>query len=506
MTEKKPAPPVVAICIPMYGRPSSQFWRSYKNLAKPSSASELFGRAGATHTIDITSHPIVMARNMLTEEALKNCDPPATHVLMVDDDMEFPAHALHRLVSHDLPVVGGLCHNRRIPYAPIIMRRQKDRDSLGFMYSYPRGKVVECDATGAGFLLIKREVFEAISECCSDAGTAQDGGWWNQRRALSEDFAFCERAKECGFSIHVDTGLEIGHVAEVVIYSTTAEKLRPFQLDRWNPEPEINREPGAAPIASVIIPTFNQDLKHLRAAVFSAARQTVPTEVIVVDDGSDPPVPFEGWPENVHVSRHVKNGWVDVRGIQSQGGEGVPENRGIAAALNTGIKSMNTDWFCWLSSDDLYDPRKVEMQLATLRAAGPSAKLSFHRYQVFDGTESLALFSQMPNWSTVEEQMNVLARTCAINGSTVMIHKSVFEEVGLFNPEYRYAQDWEFWCRAGEKHIWYGIGEILGSRRERAGNLTQQLAEADRQDARKLRRDAEDRVITDRYAHWRRGG
>jgi glycosyltransferase involved in cell wall biosynthesis len=243
--------------------------------------------------------------------------------------------------------------------------------------------------------------------------------------------------------------------------------------------------PGA-PVASVVIPVYNQKPEVLRAAVKSALAQTVPVEVIVVDDGSDVPV------------SDVLVGLIAEDGVQVGASLRIhahPGNQGISAALNTGIADMTTDWFAWLSSDDLFDPRKVEYHLASLLAA--DAKAGYTGYNlVFDNGNMIghvvtALFPSRA------EQMKVLGRVCAINGSTVMIHRSVFDSVGLFDADYRYGQDWEFWCRAGERFFWHGIPDKLTTRRE-FGNLTARLnAKAD--PVKTAKRDAEDAAIRKRY-------
>lgn len=191
-------------------------------------------------------------------------------------------------------------------------------------------------------------------------------------------------------------------------------------------------------IASIIIPTYNQDPAKLQRAVYSALAQTVPCEVIVVDDGSDDRVRFSG------AIRH-------------------DTNRGISAAVNTGIKAMSTDWFCWLSSDDTFAPEKVEVQRHFL--ASKASLASYHAFRV-DGAGKC-----FQPWGTMHQQKRILRAGCAINGSTVMIHKDVFADVGLFDEAYRFGQDWEMWCRIGWKYRWHGLDQILGDRYT-GGNLT----------------------------------
>jgi hypothetical protein len=178
-----------------------------------------------THYFDKTDCPVEAARNILTAAALREV-PELTHLLFIDDDMIFDADAFERLVAHDLPIVGGLCHNRRPPYMPILMREYNG--GYAFVYDYDREVdergLIEVDATGAAFLLVKREVFEKIAETKEEPFTIRGPG---------EDISFCLRAKEKGYKIFVDTTVEIGHVGEVTVTSDFARRNRDFMIFPW---------------------------------------------------------------------------------------------------------------------------------------------------------------------------------------------------------------------------------------------------------------------------------
>lgn len=199
---------------------------------------------------------------------------------------------------------------------------------------------------------------------------------------------------------------------------------------------------------SIVIPVYNQRPSYLASTIESARAQTDPAEIVIVDDCSSEPVPGA-------TVTHEKN-------------------RGIAAALNSGIQAMTGGWFCWLSSDDLLSPVKVANQLAAVTSRG--YKVSYHRYYTStreDGTpEAVSIDHRV---ETQKHQRQRLASGCVINGSTVMIHRSVFDDVGLFDESYRYAQDWDMWCRIAKKYPWLYLPEILGTRRN-AGNLTERIA------------------------------
>jgi len=217
-------PPVLAICTPIASRPTHQYTLSVRSAYKPAQKHPDTGEKlpGETHLLDVVGMPIVLARQALTASALATV-PNLTHILWVDDDMCFQPDAIWRLLNHDLPIVGGLCHNRRPPsYQPILLKkfseeRRKDRGAeYGFIYDYPKGSLLPVDATGAAFLLVKREVFDHM-----------DGQeWWTPRGNVWEDISFCERARDAGFPAYVDTSLDIGHVGECMVDSAFAVRNR----------------------------------------------------------------------------------------------------------------------------------------------------------------------------------------------------------------------------------------------------------------------------------------
>lgn len=102
---------------------------------------------------------------------------------------------------------------------------------------------------------------------------------------------------------------------------------------------------NAAARVSVVIPV-RDDCENCRNAVVSALAQSLaPTEVIVVDDGSDPPLP------PIHDDQRVRQFRLDA-------------HRGPSAARNRGVAEAQGDWIAFLDADDLWRPDKLERQLA----------------------------------------------------------------------------------------------------------------------------------------------
>ena len=215
--------PVIAVCIPLLRRGGLHplTFRSLLGLRFPEGAEHFYST-----TIDL---PVADARNEITRLALDN--PKVTHLLYVDSDIVFEGDALLQLLEHDLHVVGGLCHGRRDPYPPMLMYKQEGNESsngYAFRYDYPANQIVSVDATGCAFLLVKREVFLYTKPLAW-------ARWFEERQGYSEDVSFCQRVKESGLSINVDTETEIGHVAEITVIDGFARKNRTALLNPYKP-------------------------------------------------------------------------------------------------------------------------------------------------------------------------------------------------------------------------------------------------------------------------------
>src|SRR5437773_3781756 len=101
---------------------------------------------------------------------------------------------------------------------------------------------------------------------------------------------------------------------------------------------------------SVVIPTYNY-ARYLPEAIDSALAQThAPLEVIVVDDGStdDTPRVLAVYGDRIRVIRQA--------------------NRGPGAARNTGIAAARGEYVGFLDADDVWLPRKLELQMARFEA------------------------------------------------------------------------------------------------------------------------------------------
>lgn len=211
-------------------------------------------------------------------------------------------------------------------------------------------------------------------------------------------------------------------------------------------------------LVSVVINNYNYG-RFLRDAIESALGQTHPyVEVIVVDDGSTD--------NSRQVIEHYRNRVVIVP----------KANGGQASALNEGFAASRGDIICFLDSDDLFFPSKVERVLAVLEQRGSRyCVLLYHLLRRMDrigrpigGTVPEHIRRWPPNFVEFSRRYGFLPY-CASPTSGLAVSRGLAEKIFPI-PNVRVSAD-DFVVRAaalmGEV---YGIPEVLGAYREHGEN------------------------------------
>lgn len=132
-------------------------------------------------------------------------------LLFLDSDVTPPTDGIDRLMAHGKKIVSGLYHQKGGEFLPNMYTYKGWNEETGqhdynWITEWKQGETIAVDAVGAGFLLIHREVLEAI-------GTTD---WFNFKEG-GEDLAFCRQAKAKGYDIWVDTSIKCGHVSYMVV-------------------------------------------------------------------------------------------------------------------------------------------------------------------------------------------------------------------------------------------------------------------------------------------------
>ncbi len=187
------------------------------------------------------------------------------------------------------------------------------------------------------------------------------------------------------------------------------------------------------PKVTVVVPTHERETS-LVLAVRSVLGQTFTDfELLLVDDGSgaDFAAMLAGPSEDVRFEV-----------IRSD------ENRGPAAARNLGIARARGAYIAFLDSDDIWLNDKLERQLAFMEAQPISPRVCCTGYRVVTPFRPAG----ETRVSRPAVRFSDLLWGCGLSpGSTMVVEKSLFDEVGLFDESLRRLEDWDWLLRCVQK-------------------------------------------------------
>src|ERR1700761_8602339 len=191
---------------------------------------------------------------------------------------------------------------------------------------------------------------------------------------------------------------------------------------------------AAAPRVTVVTPAYNV-AQYIGEAVDSVLAQTFTDfEYLVVDDGSQD--------DSVEVVRaHAGH---DPRFRLVPG-----EHRGLSAVRNIGIKESRGQYIAYLDGDDRWHPRFLERQVALIESLPSNVGLVFCRCRLMleNGT---VIFYQWQRAGHYDFDDFLVGNNPARCGSTLLIRRSCFDDVGSFDENLSSVEDLEMWLRLAE--------------------------------------------------------
>ncbi|MEW8028958.1 MAG: glycosyltransferase family A protein [Candidatus Thiodiazotropha sp.] len=177
---------------------------------------------------------------------------------------------------------------------------------------------------------------------------------------------------------------------------------------------------------SVIIPTYNR-AHTLSRAIDSVLSQThPPQEIIVVDDGSDDDT------ARLMAVRYGQCGYL----YQS--------NQGVSSARNLGIEKARGEWIALLDSDDRWLPDKLQLQLEALTASPQYRLCHSNELWIRKGVRVNQMRKHAKSGGMIFQRCLPL---CVISPSSVILHRTLFDEFGLFDTELPACEDYDLWLR-----------------------------------------------------------
>ncbi len=224
--------------------------------------------------------------------------------------------------------------------------------------------------------------------------------------------------------------------------------------------------PGAPPVVSVIVVSFNHRAFAVTALDSVAAQTFGDFELIVIDDAST-----DGSPE-------LLEAWMaawDRPGLLLLH----KENQGGCSTLNEAITHAKGEVLAFLSTDDVWLPRHLEVLVPSLRALDPRYGVVYSDAVVIDEAGRLVKESFIKAERSLDlppegELWPVLIRGNFIPGVGSVIRRSCLDHVGPYDERLRF-EDWDMWLRLARRYLFAYVPEVVSQYRVVTTSLVRSL-------------------------------
>jgi len=191
-------------------------------------------------------------------------------------------------------------------------------------------------------------------------------------------------------------------------------------------------------LVSVIMPSCNS-AAFIGESILSVLQQThQQLELIVVDDGSED--------NTLAVIQSFVKQDERIRVIERQRCSGGP-----ATPRNLGLQVANGDYLAFIDSDDLWHPKKLELQLSALRNEGLDFLSSLHI--PFKSSANLANIKLASKLTLLSQSHKRLIKKNSVITSSAFMRKTVFAGIEFQqHKEYVGVEDYLAWLHVHQNN------------------------------------------------------
>ena len=181
---------------------------------------------------------------------------------------------------------------------------------------------------------------------------------------------------------------------------------------------------------TVVIPTYNR-YTLLKRAIHSVLAQTQPVdEIIIIDDGST---------DN---TSQIQNDFPTLTYIYQK-------NSGVSSARNLGIKNAKNEWIAFLDSDDEWHREKIAKQIA-FHQQNSDILMSYTDEEWIRNAVRVKVPKKFQKYGG--DIFKECLSHCIIAPSAALVHKTLFEKVGMFDETLEVCEDYDLWLRIAFSH------------------------------------------------------
>lgn len=206
------------------------------------------------------------------------------------------------------------------------------------------------------------------------------------------------------------------------------------------------------PKISVVMSVYNGE-KYLREAIDSILNQTFADfEFIIIDDGS------------TDESSDIIKSYNDPRIILIR-----QKNKGLAAALNVGIKAARGKYIARMDADDISAQSRLEKQILFMESNPVCVALGTNAVVINEDGEELYKTDLPLDNETIK---SLVVTGCPFYHGSVMLKRDTLFAVDGYNEEVRMAQDDFLWIKIQNHGYFYLVKEALYYYRITSNNIS----------------------------------
>lgn len=180
------------------------------------------------------------------------------------------------------------------------------------------------------------------------------------------------------------------------------------------------------PLISVIMPAYNAG-RFIEESICSVMAQTVTNwELLILDDGSSD--------DTLIIAKRLAQTDSRIKVLSNE------YNMGVARTRNRGLDLCRGEYVALLDSDDIWYPKKLEMQLALMRETG--ADLSYCAYAIVNAVGDKILADYLVPSAV---GFNDLLKQNVVGCSTVLLSAGIAKKY-RFETDF-YHEDYVLWLR-----------------------------------------------------------
>jgi glycosyltransferase involved in cell wall biosynthesis len=185
-------------------------------------------------------------------------------------------------------------------------------------------------------------------------------------------------------------------------------------------------------LVSIIMPAYNAE-ETIKESIQSVINQTYGNwELLVVNDGSSD--------NTVAIIESYEDARIKLIN---------QKNSGVSSARNNALRQAIGEYVSFLDSDDLWVETKLEVQMQYLQEN--NLKFVYSKsYSFLNDSDNIKKAFKFVKLDFKDREEILIYDFIPI--LTVVFHKSILKEVGLFDESLQGTEDWDLWIRVLQKY------------------------------------------------------